>query len=225
MPIYIIDRKFPDISGELIQLAGERGDLRMTETNTPKSAKKPRWTSLEIGLITVVSLLFIVIVALIILFATQKTDEICTTADCTQSVLRLLSPRQAFIMLFYPPAALLLLNSFANLVTCLPLHSLSSRLIENMDATVDPCDNFYQYACGGWLKKNIIPETSSRYSTFDILRDDLEVILKEDEEQLFWVFGSLIFEEDCPVGTPAQQISQMPQESGSADFASRKQNL
>uniref|UniRef100_A0A1A8HY32 Neprilysin n=1 Tax=Nothobranchius kuhntae TaxID=321403 RepID=A0A1A8HY32_NOTKU len=139
MPIYVIDRKFPDISGELLQPAGEGGDLRMTETNTPKSAKKLRWTSLEIGLITIVSLLFIVIVALIILFATQKTDEICTTADCTQS---------------------------------------ASRLIENMDSTVDPCDNFYQYACGGWLKKNIIPETSSRYSTFDILRDELEVILK-----------------------------------------------
>lgn len=63
-------------SGELIQLAAE-GELRMTETNTPKSAKKPRWTSLEIGLITIVSLLFIVIVALIILFATQKTGEWC----------------------------------------------------------------------------------------------------------------------------------------------------
>uniref|UniRef100_A0A8C6K8V9 Neprilysin n=1 Tax=Nothobranchius furzeri TaxID=105023 RepID=A0A8C6K8V9_NOTFU len=65
---------------------------------------------------------------------------------------------------------LLFLSLFASLA--------ASRLIENMDSTVDPCDNFYQYACGGWLKKNIIPETSSRYSTFDILRDELEVILK-----------------------------------------------
>lgn len=61
--------------GELIQAPAEEGDLSMTETNTPKSAKKVRWTSLEIGLITIVSLLFVVIVALIILFATQKTGE------------------------------------------------------------------------------------------------------------------------------------------------------
>ncbi|XP_024910669.1 neprilysin isoform X2 [Cynoglossus semilaevis] len=122
-----------------MQRAGEGGDLTMTENNSPKSAKKPRWTSLEIGLITIVSLLFVIIVALVILFATHKTGEICTTADCTQA---------------------------------------ASRLLENMDMSVEPCDNFYQYACGGWLKKNIIPETTSRYSTFDILRDELEVILK-----------------------------------------------
>lgn len=53
----------------------------MTETTAPKSAKKPRWTSLEICLIAIVSLLFIIIVALVILFATQKTGECCWWKD------------------------------------------------------------------------------------------------------------------------------------------------
>uniref|UniRef100_A0A7N8YEZ4 Neprilysin n=1 Tax=Mastacembelus armatus TaxID=205130 RepID=A0A7N8YEZ4_9TELE len=47
-----------------------------------------------------------------------------------------------------------------------------------MDATIDPCEDFFQFACGGWLKKHVIPETSSVYTTFDILRDELEIILK-----------------------------------------------
>ncbi|XP_027398899.1 neprilysin isoform X1 [Bos indicus x Bos taurus] len=55
----------------------------------------------------------------------------------------------------------------------------AARLIQNMDATVEPCTDFFKYACGGWLKRNIIPETSSRYSNFDILRDELEVVLKD----------------------------------------------
>uniref|UniRef100_A0A8C0A0W1 Neprilysin n=1 Tax=Anas zonorhyncha TaxID=75864 RepID=A0A8C0A0W1_9AVES len=55
----------------------------------------------------------------------------------------------------------------------------AARIIENMDTTAEPCNDFYQYACGGWLKKNVIPETSSRYSNFDILRDELEVVLKD----------------------------------------------
>uniref|UniRef100_A0A452RH19 Neprilysin n=1 Tax=Ursus americanus TaxID=9643 RepID=A0A452RH19_URSAM len=48
-----------------------------------------------------------------------------------------------------------------------------------MDATAEPCTDFFKYACGGWLKRNVIPETSSRYSNFDILRDELEVVLKD----------------------------------------------
>ncbi|NXN19095.1 NEP protein, partial [Indicator maculatus] len=63
---------------------------------------------------------------------------------------------------------------------CLALCGITAaRILENMDPTAEPCKDFYQYACGGWLKRNVIPETSSRYSNFDILRDDLEVVLKD----------------------------------------------
>uniref|UniRef100_A0A8C0IZY3 Membrane metalloendopeptidase like 1 n=1 Tax=Chelonoidis abingdonii TaxID=106734 RepID=A0A8C0IZY3_CHEAB len=56
--------------------------------------------------------------------------------------------------------------------------SASARILQNMDPTTEPCTDFYQYACGGWLNRHVIPETSSRYSIFDILRDELEIILK-----------------------------------------------
>uniref|UniRef100_A0A8C9FA61 Membrane metalloendopeptidase like 1 n=1 Tax=Pavo cristatus TaxID=9049 RepID=A0A8C9FA61_PAVCR len=58
----------------------------------------------------------------------------------------------------------------------------AARIIQNMDTTADPCKDFYQYACGGWLNRHVIPETSSRYSIFDILRDELEIILKGRNE-------------------------------------------
>ncbi|XP_048471070.1 membrane metallo-endopeptidase-like 1 isoform X1 [Rhincodon typus] len=54
----------------------------------------------------------------------------------------------------------------------------AARIIQNMDPSASPCEDFYRYACGGWLNRHIIPETSSRYSIIDILSDELEIILK-----------------------------------------------
>uniref|UniRef100_A0A4W3HBQ2 Membrane metalloendopeptidase like 1 n=1 Tax=Callorhinchus milii TaxID=7868 RepID=A0A4W3HBQ2_CALMI len=75
--------------------------------------------------------------------------------------------------------AVLLANSAMQIKTFFSLTSPSAaRIIQNMDSSAQPCEDFYRYACGGWLNRNIIPETSSRYSIFDILRDELEIILK-----------------------------------------------
>ena len=39
----------------------------------------------------------------------------------------------------------------------------AARIIENMDPTADPCEDFYQYACGGWQQKNEIPQGDSSF--------------------------------------------------------------
>lgn len=55
---------------------------------------------------------------------------------------------------------------------------LASSLLSAMDHTADPCQDFFQFACGTWNKKHVIPEDRSSISTFEVLADQLQVILK-----------------------------------------------
>src|SRR5687768_15850359 len=48
----------------------------------------------------------------------------------------------------------------------------------NMDLSVKPGDDFYRYANGAWIKKNPVPASKTRWTTFGVLAEEASTSLK-----------------------------------------------
>ncbi len=61
--------------------------------------------------------------------------------------------------------------------------------LTDLNQQVKPGDDFYEYACGGWMRKNPLPAAYSRYGSFDRLAEDnnkrINGILKELQENTY----------------------------------------
>ena len=97
--------------------------------------------------------------------------------------------------------ATLVIAAFAT-VACTNNKTMESGIkLENLDTTAVAGDDFFRYACGGWMDSHPLTDEYSRFGSFDKLAED-------NREQLRTLITGIAEAENAP-GTVAQKIGDL----------------
>ncbi len=81
---------------------------------------------------------------------------------------------------------------------------VAAEVLANMDAGTNPCDDFYRYACGGWIDSTQLPADQPRYGRFQALQERnqnaLKTILEADDGKLGTFYDACMDEASVEAG-------------------------
>ena len=90
----------------------------------------------------------------------------------------------------------------ATTIPCFGQGNLKSGIqLSNLDRSASPGNDFYQFACGGWVKNNPLPAAYSRFGSFDRLQQD-------NNERINGILNELL-KNHYTAGTVEQKLSDM----------------
>lgn len=78
-------------------------------------------------------------------------------------------------------------------------YAANDPVFKNMDTTVNPGNDFFKYANGGWIKKNPIPAAYSSWGIGNLVQEDIREKLKKINEDAL--------KENAAKGTSSQKIA------------------
>ncbi|XP_046376734.1 neprilysin-1-like [Haliotis rufescens] len=147
-------------AGSLASVTGSKNVLYAEDITFDKGSWWSRRTSLEkkmAALILVCLLTAVIFLVVVIVLASERNNA----APKIENGMTMPSPAPK-------PAVCLTPDCVAT----------SGRLLGRMNLNADPCDNFYEFACGSWMEKNIIAEDKSANDIFRNLGDSLLIKLQ-----------------------------------------------
>ncbi|CAK4106193.1 unnamed protein product [Aphanomyces euteiches] len=86
------------------------------------------------------------------------------------------------------------LGAMLAVTTAGSVDKLPVSVVNRMDSTADPCEDFYQYACGTWFKDTAMPASVGKLSTLTIMGNEANDVVKSifdaDEPQISALYKS-----------------------------------